>query len=160
MVLMKNALTRPAWRGRTNVDLMTITAIEQAERLAGFQFEVTQGSYQGGAGDSKSAGTHDGGGVDDIMTRHLSRRNRIKLIRGSKRAGFASWYRHGRGWVGNEHGHLVLRGHRNLHPEAAAQVVSYDSHRDGLFWNLWDRTWRPKVRRRWSHRKNRPVLGK
>ena len=131
MALMKNALTRPAWRGRTNVDLMTITAIEQAERLAGFQFEVTQGSYQGGAGDSRSAGTHDAGGVVDLRTRDLTADQKRRMVRSLRRVGFAAWLRTpAQGFT--EHVHAVLGGHPLLHPTAAAQWRAYLNGRNGL----------------------------
>lgn len=131
MALMKNALTRPAWRGRTNVDLMTITAIEQAERLADFQFDVTQGSYQGGAGDSKSAGTHDGGGVVDLRTRDLTADQKRRMIRALRRVGFAAWLRTpAQGFT--EHVHAVLGGHPLLAPAAARQWDAYLAGRNGL----------------------------
>ena len=147
----------PAWKADEPVDQRTKSALQWVERKTGIKIIVLQGSYQAkfGGGATASAHTHDQGGVVDVATAHLSRLQRIKLNRWAKRAGFAAWYRN---WPGNRHAHWVLRGHRDLHPEAAAQVRSYDAHRDGLFHNLWDRTWRPRRPRRWNHRRNRPIV--
>lgn len=149
----------PSWMKDEPVDARTRSALQWVERKSGIKIIILQGSYQAkfGGGASVSAGTHDKGGVVDVQTIHLRRLQRIKLIRWMKRAGFAVWYRN---WPGNKHAHAVLRGHKNLHPEAAAQVTAYDSRRDGLVGNLLDRTWRPRKRRRWSHRQNRPIIGK
>lgn len=146
-------------RSNEPVDARTKSALEWVEKKSGIKITVVQGSYQArfGGGASASAGTHDQGGVVDVMTINLTRRQRIKLIRWAKRAGFAAWYRN---WPGNQHSHWVLRGHRNLAPLAAEQVRSYDAHRNGLADNAFDRSWRPKKSRRWSYRKNRPVIGK
>lgn len=149
----------PAWKADEPVDQRTKSALQWVEHKSGIKVIVVQGSYQAqyGGGASTSAHTHDEGGVVDIAVNHLSRWQRIRLMVWAKRAGFSGWYRHGPGWIGNEHFHLVLRHHRNLHPEAAAQVAAYDAHRNGLVSNLWDRTWRPRTPRRWSHRRNQPI---
>jgi hypothetical protein len=152
----------PAWMDDEPVDERLKSALQWVERETGIKVLVVQGCYKAkyGGGANASAHTHDEGGVVDVAVKHLSRWQRIRLAHAFKRAGFAQWYRRGPGWVGNEHFHCVLRGHRNLHPEAAAQVVAYDARRNGLVSNLLDRTWRPKVKRRWSHRQNKPILGK
>ena len=126
------ALSRPSWRGRSNVDAMTIAAIEAAEQRAGFRFTVTQGSYQGGGGDINSAGTHDGGGVVDLSTRGLSSAQKRAMVGALREVGFAAWLRTpAQGpWV--EHVHAVLGGHPKLAPAAARQWTSYTRRRDGL----------------------------
>ena len=146
-----------SWIPDEPIDQRTKSALKWVERKSGVKITVVQGSYQArfGGGAGASAGTHDAGGVVDVMTIHLTRRQRIRLIRWAKKAGFAAWYRN---WPGNVHSHWVLRGHRNLAPLAAQQVRDFDNGRTGLVGALLDRTWRPKVPRRWSHRKNRPIL--
>lgn len=62
---------RPLWRGRTNVSYVMQQQVEFAEKLRtgpgkGKQFQITQGGFQGGSGDPKSAGTHDKDGCIDI----------------------------------------------------------------------------------------------
>lgn len=153
------------WRGVT-VDQRTKSALKWAERryLAVAPnkrkpWRFGQGSYNAG-GVTASAGTHDGGGVVDIMFAGVPAKQRKATVKWLRKAGFAAWARTGPGWVGNEHAHAILRGHRNAHPAAKAQMIAYDNRRDGLAGNLADSTWRPKVKRRWSHRKNTPVLGK
>lgn len=150
------------WRDGEPIDNRTASALRWVEKRTGVPIRVVQGSYQAryGGGATASAHTHDQGGVVDISTAELTKRQRIRLVHGLKRAGFAAWYRHGPGWVGNEHVHAVLRKHRNLHPEAAAQERDYDNLLNGLMSRLRDRTWRPLIPRRWSHRQNKPVLSR
>lgn len=128
---MVEALSRPSWRGRTNVDAMTIAAIEYAESLAGHTFVVTQGSYQSSV--AASAGTHDRGGAVDI--RWDGHDSDVLALR---RAGFAAWHRWpAQGpWV--DHIHAVLIGHPDLAPSAARQVTSYYAGRNGLASNAAD----------------------
>ena len=157
---------RTAYSGKA-VDNRTYTALRWVARKAGVPVIVVQGSYTSelpNGGAEASRGTHDLGGVVDLHVRSLTRKQRIRLVRYMKRAGFAAWYRKEL-WqngtlVWGPHIHAVLRGHRNLAPLAAQQVTAYDTHRDGLAGNGYDRTWRPKRKRRWSHRQNKPILGK
>lgn len=118
-------LARPAWRGRTNVDALTIAALEAAEAKAGHEFVVTQGSYQNGGGDPKSAGTHDGGGVLDLRwcgheacLRHLAEAGFVPFLRTPPAFDF--------------HVHAVVVGHPALAASAAAQVAERRRGGDGL----------------------------
>lgn len=120
-------LVRPLWRGRTNLDALTIAALEYAEQLAGHEFTVTQGSYQAGAGDPNSAGTHDRGGVADLRWT-----GRVADVRALRRAGFAAWHRNPDQGPWPHHVHAVLIGHPYLAPAAARQVDAYMAGRDGL----------------------------
>lgn len=120
-------LVRSSWRGRTNVDALTIACIEHAEAIAGHQFEVTQGSYQDGGGDPNSAGTHDLGGVVDL--RWCGHRDCVRALR---QAGMAAWHRTpAQGpWV--DHIHAVVIGHPLLADSAHRQVIAYINGRNGL----------------------------
>lgn len=118
---------RPSWRGRTNVDALTIACIEHAEQLAGHRFTVTQGSYQAGGGDPNSAGTHDAGGVVDL--RWTGRRGDVHALRA---AGMAAWHRTPAQGPWPDHIHAVVIGHPLLAPAAARQVADYLAGRDGL----------------------------
>lgn len=153
------------WRGHT-FDNRTLSAIKWAEK--GYlhvapkrrsAWRIGQGSYSNG---SLSAGTHSRGAAVDVMFAGLNKKQQRGVVKWLKKAGFAAWARTGPGWEGNEHAHAILRGHRKafITPQAASQVVDYENRRNGLVSNLHDGSWRPKVKRRWSHRKNRPVLGK
>lgn len=128
---MTDPMHRPPWRGRTNVDALTIQAIEAAEKQAGFTSVVTQGSYQTDTVKA-SAGTHDGGGVVDLRTRDLSADQKHRMVLALRQVGFAAWLRTpSQGpWV--EHVHAVLIDHPKLAPSAARQVASYRSGRNGL----------------------------
>ena len=120
-------LVRPLWRGRTNVDALTIACIERAELIGGHEFAVTQGSYQSGRGDVNSAGTHDLGGVVDLRWC-----GHINCIRALRIAGMAAWHRTpAQGpWV--DHIHAVVVGHPHLALSAERQVVAYLTRRNGL----------------------------
>lgn len=126
---MPNPLARPSWRGRTNVDAITIAAIEYAESLRHppGEFTITQGSYQGGGGDVNSAGTHDLGGVVDI--RWTGEARDVWCLR---MAGFAAWHRTQLQGPWPDHVHAVLVDHPKLAASAARQVDSYRAGRNGL----------------------------
>ena len=120
-------LTRPSWRGRTNVDALTIAALEHAERIGGHRFTVTQGSYQGGGGDPLSAGTHDGGGVVDLRWC-----GHVACIAALRKAGFAAWHRTPAQGPWPDHIHAVVVGHPLLAGSAARQVDALRSGLNGL----------------------------
>ena len=121
-------LVRPSWRGRTNVDALTIAAIERAEKIGGHEFVVTQGSYQSTV--AASAGTHDGGGAVDLRwCGHLA------CIRALRVAGFAAWHRTPRQGPWPDHVHAIVVGHPALSASAASQVVAYRRGRNGLVSN-------------------------
>lgn len=120
-------LARPLWRGRTNVDALTIAALEHAEQLGGHPFRITQGSYQNGAGDTNSAGTHDAGGVVDAGWCGHPR-----CVLALRRAGFAAWHRTPEQGPWPDHIHAVLVDHPLLAAGAAAQVREYRAGGDGL----------------------------
>lgn len=125
--MRRDPLDRPAWRGRTNVDRLTIAAIEKAEEYAGHKFTITQGSYQGGAGDPLSAGTHDLGGVVDI--RWTGNDGDVLALR---KAGFAAWHRTPAQGPWPHHIHAVLVSHPLLAAAAERQVGAYLNGRNGL----------------------------
>ena len=120
-------LARPAWRGRTNVDALTIACIEHAESIGGHQFTVTQGSYQSGSGDPNSAGTHDLGGVVDL--RWCGHTNCIRALR---LAGMAAWHRTPAQGPWPDHIHAVVVSHPRLAMSAERQVNAYLTRRNGL----------------------------
>lgn len=125
---MPDPLARPLWRGRTNVDAMTIAALEYAETLRrrpGEEFFITQGSYQNTV--AASAGTHDKGGAVDLRWS-----GDIEDIRALRFAGFAAWHRKPSQGPWPDHVHAVLMDHPLLADSAARQVTSYRSGRNGL----------------------------
>lgn len=120
-------LARPLWRGRTNVDALTIACIEHAELIGGHEFIVTQGSYQAGAGDENSAGTHDKGGVVD-----LAWCGHVACVKALRLAGMAAWHRTPEQGPWPHHVHAVVIDHPLLALGARAQVIAYLSRRNGL----------------------------
>jgi GH25 family lysozyme M1 (1,4-beta-N-acetylmuramidase) len=119
------------------VDWKTRAALEEAERRLGYRLTVVQGSYNRG-GVSASAGTHDGGGVVDLLAWDWQRK-----VRALRSIGFAAWYRPPVRGLWGAHIHAVLVDHGRLAPVAARQVAAYRAGRDGLRSNATDRFWRP-----------------
>lgn len=117
--------------GKT-VDAFTDGALKRAEQRLGYTLTISQGSYNAGR-VSASAGTHDGGGVVDLMP--WDHANKIVALRG---VGFAAWYRPAIPGLWPAHIHAVLIGHGRLAPSAARQVTAYLARRDGLKSNLPD----------------------
>ena len=160
---MSKPYARTTWRGH-RFDQRTVSALKWAEKhyLAvapkkRTPWRIGQGSYSAG---TLSAGTHSGGGAVDIMFAGLTKKQQRATVKWLRRAGFAAWSRVGGAWSpGNEHAHAILPSRTNS-SQAKAQVMAYRDGRDGLVSNKPDREWRPKRKRRWSHRRNAPVLGK
>jgi hypothetical protein len=131
--------------GRTDVrghtlDNLTDYALLAVEAELGYDprsLTILQGSYNAG-GVGASAGTHDGGGAVD-----LSPVNAAAKVHALRKVGFAAWHRLAIPGVWGEHIHAVLVGNVRLSPAAAAQVVDYRNHRDGLAGHSADSTWHP-----------------
>jgi len=119
------------------VDEITHQALIECEKLLGYDLTIVQGSYNAGKVEA-SAGTHDGGGVVDLLPWDWERK--VRVLRA---VGFAAWHRPAVKGVWGEHIHAVLIGNKKLAPSAARQVVAYRDHRDGLKSNLPDPTWHP-----------------
>lgn len=119
------------------VDWKTRAALEEAERRLDYPLTIVQGSYNAG-GVSASAGTHDGGGVVDLLAWDWQRK--VRVLRA---IGFAAWYRPAIPGLWGAHIHAVLIDHGRLAPSAARQVTAYRSGRDGLASNRTDPFWRP-----------------
>ena len=120
------------------VDWKTRAALEEAERRLGYRLTVVQGSYNGG-GVSASAGTHDRGGVVDLLAWDWKRK--VRVLRA---VGFAAWYRPAVSGLWGAHIHAVLIDHGRLADSAGRQVEAYRNRRDGLKGNRLDTFWRPK----------------
>src|SRR5438128_2912156 len=116
------------------VDNLTAAALREAERLLGYPLTVVQGSYNKG-GVSASAGTHDGGGVVDVLEWDHERK-----VRALRSVGFAAWWRPTLPGKWKGHIHAVLIGNEKLAPAAQRQVTAYRNGRDGLKGNLVDPT--------------------
>lgn len=126
-----NPLAKITRDGKT-VDRLTDAALSAAERKLGYGLSVVQGSYNP-AKVAASAGTHDLGGVVDLMPWDAERK--VKALRA---VGFAAWHRPAIPGLWAAHIHAVLIGHPNLAPSAARQVDAYLARRDGLKSNLPD----------------------
>jgi GH25 family lysozyme M1 (1,4-beta-N-acetylmuramidase) len=119
------------------VDWKTASALQAAEARLGYRLTIVQGSYNAG-GVRQSAGTHDGGGVVDLLA--WDWKQKVRVLRA---LGFAAWYRPAVTGLWGAHIHAVMIDHGRLSPSAAAQVASYRAGRDGLKGNRVDTFWRP-----------------
>lgn len=126
-------------RGHT-LDNLTDYALLAVEKKLGYNprsLTIVQGSYNAG-GVGASAGTHDGGGAVDLTPANWQ--DKVHALRA---VGFAAWHRTAIPGVWSEHVHCILIGNAKLSPAAAAQVVDYRNHRDGLADHGPDNTWHP-----------------
>lgn len=117
--------------GKT-VDRITDAALKKAEKRLGYSLTITQGSYNAGK-VAASAGTHDLGGVVDLMPWDWE--NKVTVLRA---VGFAAWFRPAIPGLWPAHIHAVLIGHPKLAASAARQVTAYLAKTDGLKSNLPD----------------------
>lgn len=108
------------------VDVLTDSALVEAEKRLGYPLTVLQGSYNKG-GVGASAGTHDGGGAVDLAP--WDWQNKVKVLRD---IGFAAWHRPAIPGLWGEHIHCILIGNKKLSPAAAEQVTQYERGLDGL----------------------------
>lgn len=79
--------------GGKRVNTRTKQMLQAADNLLpGWNFSLTQGSYNPG-GVGASAGSHDGGGVVDISVGGLSATQRWQQVKALRTVGFAAWLR-------------------------------------------------------------------
>lgn len=114
--------------GKT-VNTRTADMIKAAEKKAGVNFTITQGSYNPG-GVGASAGTHDGGGSVDISVSNIS--NKTAAVKALREVGFAAWARTTAQGFDAPHIHAVAVNDTDLAPGAAKQVGDYFVGKNGL----------------------------
>lgn len=131
---MSDALERVIYHGRT-MDKMTRAFVQAAEEKLGYELTIIQGSYNNSVG--ASAGTHDGGGVLDLVAWDADRKLRV-----IKDLGGFGWYRPAIRGLWGAHLHVGIIGHPKLAPAAARQVTSYLNGRNGLKGDDPDRSYR------------------
>jgi len=146
---------RMTFRGH-KFDVRTVRMIQWAEKKAGIQFNIAQGSYNPGV-VAASAGVHDKGGAVDLSLRGLNSREIDTILKAMKDAGFAAWHRIPSQGFPSEHIHGIAIGCRDLAPIAARQVQSFDAHKDGLKSNLIDPSYHPAPKVQFNIIKNKPV---
>ncbi|WP_019814236.1 peptidoglycan-binding protein [Saccharomonospora saliphila] len=120
--------SRTTMDGHT-VNKRTADMIRAAQRRAGVDFVLTQGSYNPG-GDPSSAGTHDGGGVVDISVHNLP--SPWQAVKALREVGFAAWHRTESQGPWPAHIHAVAVSDTALSPPAWDQVGDYFEGRNGL----------------------------
>lgn len=159
--MSETAQSKIAWRG-VRLTARHRDALRWAERkwqkkYPGLTIQPSQGSWSGAAA---SAGTHSGTGAVDLRTKHLTKDQRIALVRALKDAGMAAWYRptnwDGRG--GGEHIHaLDIGGQTGMDASAKDQIRKYDAKRNGLRNNAADTTYRPSPPVKFNYKQGKPV---
>ncbi|MEW2354855.1 peptidoglycan-binding protein [Spirillospora sp. NPDC029432] len=117
--------------GGVVVNTRTRDMLAEAERLAGRDLVLDQGSYNPG-GDPTSAGTHDGGGVVDISVRGMDSATRTAVARALRRVGFAAWVRSPRQGDWPWHIHAAAISDTDLSGQAQHQTGDYYLGLNGL----------------------------
>lgn len=148
------AYDKVIYKGVT-VDRKTKRALEWVEENSGIEIQLSQGSYNPG-GVTASGTTHAGGGAVDIRTSILTERQRKRLVRFLKLAGFAAWYR-GPGSGFSPHIHAIQIGNTRASSSAKWQVDEFDAHRSGLSTGGYDKTFRPDPPVKFNFKKRKPV---
>ncbi len=110
------------------MDQKTKAFVQAMEAELGYPLTIVQGCYNPG-GVSASSGTHDLGGVIDLVPWDFE--NKVKVARG---LGAFAWHRLPIPKVWGEHIHLGIRSQGNLSSAARRQQDDFDSKpgRDGL----------------------------
>jgi hypothetical protein len=114
----------------------TAAALDVVHERLGYELTIVQGSYH--KTTTASAGTHDGGGAVDLAPFDAD-----KKVHAMRAVGFGAWHRLPSQGDWPEHVHGILRGDQEMSPQAAAQIVSFDDHRNGLANNAADDTFHP-----------------
>ena len=134
------------------VSRRTKRALVWAEKASGFKFRMAQGSW---SHFKLSAGTHSGSGVVDIGMAGVPWRQRVRIIRALKDAGFAVWFRKPPAF--SPHLHACLFNEPGMAEGARNQLRSFDARRDGLAGNGSDNTYRPRRKVKFGFWRNIPV---
>ncbi len=154
----ETAQTRVWWRG-VQITARQRDAFREAERrllrkYPGVSLKPTQGSWSSSV--NASAGTHEGAGVVDFRTWHMTPQQRAYMVRCLKDVGQAAWYRTTEQGF-DPHVHVCDRVTTNMAPAAVWQVKQFDLGRTGLASNRKDPTYRPSPSVKWSYKLGRPV---
>jgi hypothetical protein len=148
-------MTEVTFRG-FKFDARTVEMIQWAEKKAGFQFNIAQGSYSDGV--AASAGTHSGGGAVDFSVRLLTLpAKRNKVLNALKDAGFAAWYRVKSQGFDSNHIHAIAIGCPDLAPLAKDQVKDFDEHRNGLKGHAPDNSYHPNPPVKYDMKTGKPI---
>lgn len=134
---MAKAFEKVTFRGRL-MDRKTQAFLEAMEDRLGYELTVVQGSYT--SANPESAGTHDRGGVVDLVAW-----DHIRKVRAARELGAFAWYRPDLPGHWGEHIHLGIRDHGNLADDARDQQRDYDGSppRNGLASHAVDDTFHP-----------------
>ena len=118
-------------------DPETACMIREVQRKARHAVLIAQGS--GSTSVSASGQTHAGpGGVVDMRTVPLTRKQKMDQLIASRQVGFAAWIRPYVEDLWGEHEHAVAIGSKYLSSAAEQQVQAYLHGRDGLAGNRKD----------------------
>lgn len=124
------ALKRIWFRG-VLLNKRTRDMILAAEKIAGFPFVLTQGSYNRG-GVAASAGTHDGGGAVDVHAAGYTSSKQQAIVAALREVGFAAWLRTPAQADWPYHVHAEAVGDPELSAGARRQITQYMKGTNGL----------------------------
>lgn len=134
---MSDAFEIVYFRGK-KMDKKTASFLMEMEQELDYQLSLYQGCYSGGVG--ASAGTHDRGGVIDLVAW-----DHVRKVKVARQLGAFAWFRPMLPGVWPEHIHFGIRNHGNLAEAARRQQQDYDAKppRNGLANHAVDPTWHP-----------------
>jgi hypothetical protein len=125
--------------GSGRVNQNSDDAIHEAERLFRKTYpnvplpRMSQGGMFGlGGGATQSAGTHDGGGVDDVIPDGLTHTQILFYVTCRRLVGYASWFRPAIPGVWPDHIHSVRIGDNSLAQAARNQTEDFKHGLTGL----------------------------
>lgn len=151
---MAKAYDKIVWRG-FKLNRRTAAALEWAEKKSGVRIELSQGSYNTSVGASGT--THAGGAACDVRVSHLSKKDRVKIVRAMKDAGFAVWYRAPVSGLWGQHIHGICLDDKTASRSAKWQMAEYLGGRNGLTNRGPDTTYRPEPQTKFNFKKRKPV---
>jgi hypothetical protein len=113
------------------INQRTKDMLDSVQKKLAHKLTIVQGSYRGTSGAAASAMTHAKGGVVDIRVWDLGSIPIVTVVKVLREHGFAAWHRHPPTFK-DPHIHAVAIGDKELHPQAAEQVIQYKNHQNGL----------------------------
>jgi peptidoglycan hydrolase-like protein with peptidoglycan-binding domain len=116
--------------GGKRVNTRTRSMLAAADAMFSWSITLSQGSYT--SADPTSAGTHDGGGVVDILVSSLTTTQRWQTVKALRTVGFAAWLRNPSQGDWPYHIHAVAVSDPDLSTPARHQIHDYYFGRNGL----------------------------
>ncbi|MEJ3748072.1 peptidoglycan-binding protein [Actinomycetes bacterium KLBMP 9797] len=116
--------------GGQRVNTRTRDMLAAADAMLSWNLTLSQGSYT--SANPASAGTHDGGGVVDLVVTNLTTTQRWETVRALRTVGFAAWLRNPSQGSWPYHIHAAAVSDPDLASAARNQIHDYYFGKNGL----------------------------